>query len=63
MEKKFCDNCNKEIDTSAGYFELQRKYTERDYGLLLSFKKIDLCSQNCLIEFAKSKNCIDRKEK
>lgn len=57
MNKKFCDCCGEVIDTSVGYFVLKKEYTERDYGLPLSFKALDLCSQRCLIEFAKSKKC------
>lgn len=63
MKKRFCDNCDKEIDTSLGYFKLQREYTERDFGLPLAFKILDLCCRKCLIEYAKSEKCIDRKIK
>ena len=63
MEKKFCDYCNKEIDTTSGYFKLIREITERDYGFTTSFKVADLCSQHCLIEFAKLKRCSDGNNK
>lgn len=54
MDKKFCNNCNREIDTSTGYFKLETARTERDFGLPLSYKTADLCSRKCLTEYAET---------
>ena len=54
MDKKFCNNCNREIDTNVGYFRLSTEHTERDYGLPLSFKTADLCSRKCLVEYTEA---------
>lgn len=54
MDKKFCNNCNREIDTGIGHFTLETARTERDYGLPLTFKTADLCSCKCLVEYAET---------
>lgn len=52
MDKKYCENCDKEIDTSNGYYKIEDVRTERDYGMSLGFKVADLCSGKCLVEYA-----------
>lgn len=54
MDKKICNNCNREINTSTGYFTLETARTERDYGLPLSYKTADLCSRKCLVEYTET---------
>ena len=52
MDRKYCENCNKEIETGEGYYKIESVRTERDYGMSLGFKVADLCSGKCLVEYS-----------
>jgi len=54
MNKRICDNCNKEIEDHTGFFTVEAMTKERDYGLVITTKIADLCSLKCLIEFTET---------
>lgn len=58
MKKRFCEECEKEIDSFKGWIKINFRRLERDYGMeiaqqLTRFRGYDFCSPECAIEFLK----------
>lgn len=60
MDKKFCDECGKEIHRHWVSIEYLQK--EMDYGVTVKGRGGDFCSENCTIKFLKVSQEISPKK-